>query len=797
MKCRYADVAAGAILFGLSFLFFADLLAGRYLLTERDLGPYFIPPRFFWVESLKHLDLPLWNPYQFSGSPFFANPQHGLLYPLNVLLVLLPFDVGFNGTIILHFFLGGLFAYLFVRDLRVNPWGSLVSGLIFMLGGFLLSVHSLLSCLLSVIWTPLILLYYRRALIDPRPKTLIFTALFMTFSFFGGGVEIVYGNFFLLLLMALMWPFEGRPEHGLRAAEKGRWVFWRLKGLFWVCLLFLSFSAVQLIPFVELFFHSIRKGGIPYGEATIWSFAPRDVLLFFLPDVYGYFLDMKRYWVSQCWFKTLYTGGLPFVLSVVFFLFGKRRLFFFVVAALSFFLALGRYNPIYPWLFHSMPFLDSIRYPAKFLYLFILVLSITAGLGFQQLETRIGGKGLHLAKQLSMGLSLFSGLFLIFLVLGHGEVFSFLKGKGFDSPEFNALSVNLHHAKRFLFYMTVFLLLLRVGFETTWKAWVKVLLLLSLAGDLFGNMGFFGMEKTEDFFRKTKILERITTDTGPLRVFATRKTVSMDTPLLIGNPSPLETIKERHLPSFNLLHRVHDIWGVDVIRLKRSDDLYRAFTEVSSIEETRLIDLYGIKYVISVTPLEERASFERIDARLEGLAGKEEELIKADTVKLYHYRKAFPRAWLVRRVEVLEPVVMLSRMKEARFDPGEVVFLEEGPSQNWKSSHEEGGKEQGEVKLVSEGNNRLELWVRTSAPSFLVLSDTYDPGWKVFVDEKRERLYRADYTFRAVALSPGEHRVVFFYRPFSIGVGAAVTVFSAASCCFILRRRRPRETFHD
>lgn len=790
-KGHRADIAAGVTLLFLSGLFFADLFGGRYLLTERDLGPYFIPPRFFWVESLKNLDFPLWNPYQFCGSPLIANPQHGLLYPLNVLLILLPFDIAFNGIIILHLFLGGLFTYVLLRDLEVNPWSSLVSGLIFMLSGFLLSVHSLLSCLLSVVWTPLIMLYFRRALMDVRSRYRIYTALFMTFSFLGGGVEIVYGNFFLLLLMSLVWPFSVESsENDPGAMEKGRRIFKRIASFFWVGLLFLTFSSIQLIPFAEIFFHSIRKGGLSYGEATVWSFAPKDILLFFLPDAYGYFVDIKKYWISQCWFKTLYTGGFPFLLSLIFFLFGRRRTFFIAVVALSFSLALGRYNPAYPWLFHFVPFLNGIRYPAKFLYLFILVLAITAGLGSQRLEEMTREDVPILLKRLSLGLSLLCGFLLIVLILAQEEVASFFKGIGFDFPDFNALSVNLHHAKRLLFYMAIFFLLVRVGFETKWRAWVKVLLVLFLVGDLFGNMGFFGMEKTEDFFRRTAILDRIKADPTAFRVFATRKTIAMDAPLLIGNASPLEMIKEKHLPSFNLVHRIHDIWGVDVIRLKRSDELYRAFTETPSIDTTRLIDLYGIKYVVSVTPLDEIADFERIDSRFKGLAGREEELVKSDTVKLYRYRKAFPRAWLVRKVHVLDPVTMLSRMREGGFEPGKEVFLEEEPPKGWSSYAQDGEVKEGSVQVISESNNRVELRVKTHAPSFLVLSDTYYPGWKVFVNGEAQRLYRADYTFRGVALSAGEHRVVFLYRPLSLKVGAAITFCALFACILWVRRSK-------
>ena len=134
--------------------------------------------------------------------------------------------------------------------------------------------------------------------------------------------------------------------------------------------------------------------------------------LFFLPDAYGYFLDMRKYWMIQCWFKTLYTGGLPFILSFIFFifwlpvgeplcgphnraategrpykiyLFGNDRMLYLSLMLLSLFLSLGHYNPLYPFVFKYIPFFNGIRYPAKFLYIFILTLSITAGLGFQRL----------------------------------------------------------------------------------------------------------------------------------------------------------------------------------------------------------------------------------------------------------------------------------------------------------------------------------------------------------------------------------------------------------------------------
>jgi len=791
-----ADCLAGLALFFASLFFFYDLFDGRYLPTERDLALYFIPPRFFWAETIKQGSFPLWSPYQFTGHPFFANPQHGMLYPLNSPFFLFPFDIAFNAIIILHFFLGGFFTYLFLKDLKVNQTGSLISGLIFMLSGYLLSVHSLLTILLSSVWTPLILMFFRRAILNPGFKNEIFTAIFITLSFLGGGIEIVYGNFFVLLITLIFLPssaieFVGDKPRRYRFICAVPIYWGRIRSLVIVSLLFLFLSAIQLFPFLELFHHSIRGVGISYQEATTWSFAPKDILLFFLPDAYGYFLDVKKYWVSQCWFKTLYTGGLPFILSAIFLIFGKGRKLYLVLMLFSLFLALGKYNPLYPFVFKYVPFVNGIRYPAKFLYIFILVLSITAGLGFQKLSEYSKDNEKKRLKHLLLVFSLVFGSFLLLSALGHKEVEHFLKLKGIDYPDFNPLSINLHHAQRFLFYLALFFLLLRVGYEVRWKGWVKVLLLVFLMTDLFGNMGFYGKEKTEDYFRRTKALEMISSDRDFYRLFSTAKTISQDTTIIIENPTSLNILKEISLPSMNLLFQLHDIWGIDVIRVKRVDDLYKAFTTTPSISATHLIDLYGVKYITSVTPLGENNKFELVYARLEGLEGKREDLLKENTIKLYRNHNPLPRAWLVKDFKVMDSRAVLSRMTGKDFRPGGEVLLEEDPK--WTNPpFTKGGRglSGGEAEIISESNNRLTLQVEGAEDSLLVLSDTYYPGWKAFVDGAETKIYRADYTFRAIPLNAGIHRVEFVYDPMSFKLGVGVTLLGIFGCFGLLSMSR-------
>ncbi len=860
-------------LFFSSLFFFYDLLGARYILTERDLGPYFIPPRFFWVESLKHGDFPLWNPYLFSGHPFFANPQNAILYPFNALFFLLPFDIAFNAIIMVHFFLGGLFTYLFVKDLKGNVTASIISGLIFMLGGYLLSVHSLLTILLSVIWTPLVMMFFRRAMANPGLKNEIFAAIFITISFLGGGIEIVYGIFFVLIFMMIFSLQEecyceteskqsqrrdcpvipqgeilrngiakGNMGKFLRGLREWKRIWLRGRSFFIVSIVFLFLSAIQLFPFLELYHHSIRGSGITYQEATVWSFAPKDGLLFFLPDVYGYFLDMKKYWINQCWFKTLYTGGLPFILSLIFFLtphpalspagesdrvrgFGKDRKLYLSLILFSLFLSLGQYNPFYPYVFKYFPFFNGIRYPVKFLTIFILILSITAGLGFQRL-TEFSIKGEHRRlKNILIFFSLASGLFLLFLAIGHKAIEQFLEGRGIDFPDFNHLSVNLFHAKRFLFYLSLFFLLLGIGDGVKWKVWTKLLLLFFLIADLFGNMGFYGKEESSDYFKKTKILETISLDRGTFRIFSTAKTISQDTPIMIAETPHFDIFKEKHLPSFHLIYQLHDIWGIDVIRLKRTDDLYKAFTSTPSISTTNLIDIYGVKYVISVTPIEKDPRFELIYSRLEGLQGKKKDLLKENTIKLYRNRNPFPRAWLLKDFRIMDSKTILYTMIDKKFDPRKEALLEEVP--RWgigMGGHSEPPLQNkiavvkplrgfsNEVEFVVEKNNELHLRVRATEDSLLVLSDTYYPGWKAFVypvrydshhqpdlvdtklsnrvNGEEVKIYRADYNFRAIPLKTGEHEIKFIYSPISFKIGMSVSLLTLIGVVVYFAKRR-------
>src|SRR5262249_36865997 len=82
------------------------------------------------------------------------------------------------------------------------------------------------------------------------------------------------------------------------------------------------------------------------------------------------------------------------------------------------------------------------------------------------------------------------------------------------------------------------------------------------------------------------------------------------------------------------------------------------------------------------------------------------------------------------------------------------------------------------ARLAEDMPERVVAELTTSLPGVLVLTDLHYPGWTAEEDGKRLPILRADGFFRAVALTTGQHRVTFRYRPVSFYAGAGVSALA-------------------
>ena len=66
----------------------------------------------YLTASIKSGFIPWWNPYNFAGTPFLANPITNAFYPINWLFFILPANVVYPVSFVLHLILAMSGMYL-------------------------------------------------------------------------------------------------------------------------------------------------------------------------------------------------------------------------------------------------------------------------------------------------------------------------------------------------------------------------------------------------------------------------------------------------------------------------------------------------------------------------------------------------------------------------------------------------------------------------------------------------------------------------------------------------------------
>ncbi|MFN8522081.1 MAG: hypothetical protein U0821_03150 [Chloroflexota bacterium] len=148
---------------------------------------------------------------------------------------------------------------------------------------------------------------------------------------------------------------------------------------------------------------------------------------------------------------------------------------------------------------------------------------------------------------------------------------------------------------------------------------------------------------------------------------------------------------------------------------------------------------------------------------------------------IFENGRAFPRAYLVAStVAATDGPSAMARMMDGPFDPYSTAVVEGVAPRDVPAV---GGT--GTVDLIEDVGAVTRFRVTTLAPSFLVVTDAWYPGWIVQVDGASAELARANFLFRGVWLEPGTHDVTFTFDPQSFVVGSAVAAVGwavVASC---------------
>ena len=151
-----------------------------------------------------------------------------------------------------------------------------------------------------------------------------------------------------------------------------------------------------------------------------------------------------------------------------------------------------------------------------------------------------------------------------------------------------------------------------------------------------------------------------------------------------------------------------------------------------------------------------------------------------------------PRAFLVRKnVHYKDANAFMKDFTSNGYDPREKIYIEEAPiSGETKKPGTALPNKTKEVSILEYSPNEIKMKVIVTDHPWLFFSDTYYPGWKAWVDKAPTKIYRANYAFRALYLTPGEHEIVWKYDPILFKIGGAITLLTATWLLFYYSRRR-------
>ena len=159
------------------------LRPGNDLLT--DPAYLFQPWLIYAVSEVWQGRIPLWNPQVFAGSPFFANPQSALLFPLNWVALIVPVAWAFALIAILKVAAIGLAMYWFLRVRALHPLAALMGAISFMWSGLVI-VWLQWSYATTLIFFPMLFASVECLRIRPGRRTIALVALTVALGVWAG-----------------------------------------------------------------------------------------------------------------------------------------------------------------------------------------------------------------------------------------------------------------------------------------------------------------------------------------------------------------------------------------------------------------------------------------------------------------------------------------------------------------------------------------------------------------------------------------------------------------------------------
>lgn len=769
----------------------------------------------FIRQAIAAREIPLWNPYLFAGVPFLASGQHSLLYPFSLIFYILPLAKAYGWFMLSQYFLAGVNMYLFTRALRIGRWGALVGAGVYQLSLFMVVSAVFPMIVAGAVWLPLLLLavesILRQRPLFGHPASLpwmVIGALTIGLQMLAGHPEVVA---YSLLVTAAYAAWQLVP---LVLSNRGRAAL--RPALFISGVAFFGFllGALQFLPLLEAAGSNFRADTASLTEVRGWGYPVRRLVTLLAPNFFGNPSHHGYFdWFTLSWNAVsvnalgeritaidwgiknyveggMYVGVLPLLLAAVALLnpAGRRNSrvrrrsvtwFFALLAALSLAFAFG--TPLYALIYH-FPGLSQLHSPFRWVWPFSLCVAALAAQGADLLAVGIHSGRNSPANRLAR-LSTLSGASLILAVV---LAFTFYpRAEPFVQRAFWQLaraSSAFSDARMFFSYQARWLLqlglLLLLSGLALWKAarshdrrWQAALLGLLLADLLIAGYGFNPSSDSAPLNYTPPVVEFLKRDKSTWR-FTTY------------DPAGQKPFNANSGWLFNL----HDVRGYDSIIPRQYVDYmsliepqhelsYNRIAPIGSWQglHSPLLDLLNVKYVLSQQEIDSPQKYA---------------LVYEGELRVYHNMDVSPRAFTLTESCAFITPDFAAALRE--YDPRHFIALQPGaadlPAQPTEPERECRPEP---ANITSSSLNEVHIEANLQQPGYLLLADSYAPGWQAFVradgaPEERKPVLRANGNFRALHLNTGWQQVRFKYSPASFRLGGLISALSVLTLLLLV-----------
>jgi len=761
----------------------------RGMLYEMDAvtGSYHIEG--FVGQELREGRLPVWDPHSMCGFPLLAGLQFAALSPLSWTVAVLGPGRFCTLTVLVSMVLAGSFSFGWLRrGLRLGDGGALVGAVVVLCSGyFLVRVYAgHLSQIATFPWMLAVLWRVERLLSAPTLRRVALLG--------GSYAMVVLAGYPQFLVFVLYLTAARLGLHAVGAGQDRRSRFAAVGGVACAGLLGMLLAAPQLLATMEILPQTQRASSDTYAFATSYSLAPENLLTLLAPTLFGDEIGV-RYWGRAFQWEVCGFVGIGALVLAALGAGGShaQRKLWIGVTLLALLLALGRFTPIFRAAFEILPGVRQFRAPGRYLSLWTVSVSALAAMGFDRWWKDGEGMRRTTFRLGAVCAALAGGVLLLVAVSGPtgggaGDRWQRILSWEASDPESSCAQIRAGNPE-----------FAEDSYRQAWRAgaWAGVTLIvlagvllthargrlpgraaaLIVGGGLLVELLAFGgrylrRQEESELPWPTEFVAFVRSRPGwPFRI-----------------ASPVNDWRDlQHVGRCQLAGLDH-VSGYESMLLRRYAELVNVISgeapDTSMVSAPLssphpVLDMLGVKLWLvppHVLPPPGWLAVGQVDAR-----------------KIVEAPAAFPRAFLVGTALTLPARdERLRWLANPNVDLSGTVVLEVPPPGQRPS-----GAPRGVVRSIETTPGRYEIRAESPQGEYLVLTESYYPGWRAWIDDAPAEILCANHLVQAIWLPPGSHRVRFEYRPRWLGTGFALCALGAAASIGLigttaLRRRRQK-----